>query len=190
MPYRLKKLDRLSSRRRMRNCWDHENWKALFLMAAMLLALFITTAQKVAAADFLPRDGVWQGQSSIRSVAGCTEELRADIQAEVRDELLYSSPMKFTAPFSLDQFNGVFEADVQWDRKGPNLWTGTYIETEKSLFGSITSKTRVETQVLSDNEISQNAVVTISFSRALAAKLGTTSPCVVDMDVAHRRVGP
>ena len=177
-------------RRKLRTSFDTTSRKALLLLLAMLLAFGIASAQSASAADIVPQTGTWQGHSQVRGVSGCTAEIRAEIEAEPQEEVLYSQPVALTAPFDLRQFNTVWDTDVNWARRGLNFWTGTLVETERSPFGSVTSTTEVETFVLNEVKILQKAIVTVSFSNALAKQLGTSTPCVIDADITHQRVGP
>jgi hypothetical protein len=177
-------------RRKLRASFDMTSRKTMLLFLAMLLAIGIASAQRASAGDIIPQTGTWQGHSQVREVSGCTAEIRAEIEAEPQEEMLYSQPVAFSAPFDLRQFNTAWETDVNWARRGLNFWSGTMVETERSPFGSVTSTTEIETFVLNDVKILQKAIVTVSFSRALAKQLGTSSPCVIDADITHQRVGP
>ncbi|MEO1108055.1 MAG: hypothetical protein AAFX90_09060 [Pseudomonadota bacterium] len=169
---------------------DTDAKKALLLLLAMLLAFGIASAQKALAADIRPKDGVWQGATTVRQVNGCTPEIQQEIKSGPQTEILYHDSMTFKAPFDFKQFNRVLDADVRWTKQGPNQWHGTVVETERTMFGAVTSTTELKTLVASDTRINQTAVMTVSFSRRLAEKLGVSAPCVVDIDITHRHLGP
>ncbi|MQY41932.1 hypothetical protein GG681_04720 [Epibacterium sp. SM1969] len=178
-----------SKHQKLQYCRDTATTKAVSLVLAILLASVIASTNQASASEITPRDGVWSGNASIRDIRGCTPELRSEISSDAEDNTLYSENVTFKHPFELKQFNDVWEVDVNWTKHGPNHWTGKYVEVERSLFGSVTITTEVETHLLSDTQIQQSALQTLAFSKGLARKLGTKTPCVIESDITHRHMG-
>ncbi len=164
--------------------------KTITLLTAILLSAGELSAQQAPSELVLPQSGLWQGWSTVQEVQGCTAEIRADIKARAQGQALYSDRASFNKPFSLDQFEGIWQIDADWSQKSPNIWHGSFVGIDRSPFGRVTKNTSVTTFIRSDSLVEQSAIVTMAFSPDLAKKLGAQSPCIINMRIVHRRVGP
>lgn len=160
--------------------------KIIFACVLAGASIGLVWASGASAADIQPRDGHWVAVIKFRSVSGCSVQMRNEIESDAADEVLYSKALEFPNPLDLNKMDKAWNVDATWTRKGPNQWAGVMSETERTLFGKISSVTAINTQVLSDGKIDQQSVTTVTFPPRMARKFGTSKPCVINSDILHR----
>ena len=156
------------------------------LVLLVYISVGLTCASVAEAGDIHPRDGHWLAVMKFQSVSGCSAQMRQEIEAEAKDEELYSKVLTFPEPFDLNRLNDAWDVNVKWTRRGPNHWVGRMTETERTLFGKIISVTDLNSLIISDGLIDQQVVTTVTFPPRLARKLGADEPCVINSDITHR----
>ncbi|WP_338469216.1 hypothetical protein [Roseobacter fucihabitans] len=112
--------------------------------------------------------------------------MRREIEADAEDEVLYSKALTFPEPLDLNKLNEAWDVDIAWTRERANQWAGQMTETERTLYGKITTVTDLETRVISDGLIDQLAVITVNFPRRMAERMGSKEPCVIHAAITHR----
>tara|TARA_R110002049_G_C9168976_1_gene561694 strand:- start:679 stop:1236 length:558 start_codon:yes stop_codon:yes gene_type:complete len=159
---------------------------AIILITIASIAIGVVGASFASSEDIQPLNGPWQAVIKVKSVSGCSAEMRREIKSEAKDEVLYSKLLTFPEPLDLNKLNKAWDVNIDWTRNSPNRWSGHMVEKELTLYGKITTVTTVDTRIVSDRVIDQQSVMTISFPPRLARKFGTTDPCVINAEITHR----
>lgn len=146
-------------------------------MKLLTYLVAIALAPQAVAAEIDPTDGTWIAQVGAFSTSGCP--------AQVAQQLQNAGPQQSDATFELVWDGTPQVGDYAWNKVGENRFRAVQANNEVTQMGTIAMQSVLNLTVVSQTQMTQDGVTTITLSGQLADAFGSTDGCQLNHQVMY-----